>query len=242
MVLFNYGMTVVSKYECIICFDIFENKNDIKQLCKSSKDHILCIHCYISLLENCIIHKKNFSCPYCRTRIQKLNEIDITLQTSLNPPTISKKDGKLHGKSIYYYLNKNIMESIEYSSNKKHGHHITYYVNGFEKSNFNYHNNKLNGTSYLYYDNGKTYKIMDYKNDMLHGVYKEFDIHGNVLTSLNYKNNKKNGLCVVYEYYERSVYNFYTRVYENKLYYNKVETYYINGELDTKKNGIKKGK
>jgi hypothetical protein len=68
-------MTVVSKYECIICFDIFENKEDIKQLCKSSKEHILCIHCYISLLENCIIHKKNFSCPYCRTRIQKLNEI-----------------------------------------------------------------------------------------------------------------------------------------------------------------------
>jgi hypothetical protein len=233
---------VVLKYDCIICFETFDNNDDVKQLCKNSKEHILCNDCYFDMLAHSVINNKHFHCPYCRVRIQKLDKIDISIQTKYNPPSIKKKDGKLHGKCIYYYLNKNIMESIDYVSNKKHGHHITYYVNGFEKSNFNYHNNKLNGTCYLYYDNGKMYKSMHFKNDMLHGEYKELDIRGNVLNIVNYKNNKKDGLCVVYEYNERTEYNYYKRVYENKLYYNKVETYYIDGELDTKKCGLKKGK
>ncbi len=55
---FNYRMTVVSKYECIICFEIFDNNDNIKQLCNSSKEHILCIDCYVTLLESCIKQKK----------------------------------------------------------------------------------------------------------------------------------------------------------------------------------------
>ncbi len=214
-------------YDCVICLSTFHNCDDIKQLCSNSNEHIMCNNCYVDVVSKSIEEHKDISCPYCRNQIQTLEEVDLTLQTKHNLPTIEKKDNKLHGKSIYYYLNKNVMESIEYINGKKHGHHITYYINGHEESNFSYYNGKLNGTSYIYHNNGIIYKVMEYKKDVLNGVYKEFDINKRLIKSYNYKNGEKDGLCVDSEllsYFDVS-YNV------QRTYYIKKKTNYVNGIL-----------
>lgn len=100
------------QYNCVICLTTFEKKEDIKQLCKNSKSHIMCNDCYLNILTPVILEKKDIQCPYCRCEIQKFEDIDITEQTSKNLPTLLIKNGKLHGKSFYYYLNRNIIESV----------------------------------------------------------------------------------------------------------------------------------
>ncbi len=220
------------QYDCVICLTSFDKKEDVKQLCENSQNHIMCNDCYLDIVSNCIIKKRNIRCPYCRHKIQKLKDLDLSLQTSINSPTLPMKNGKLHGKCIYYYLNRNIMESIEYVNGKKHGHHITYFVNGFTKSDFNYFNGKLNGTAFLYYEDGKKYKIIDYKKDLLDGEHKEYDIDGNLTKWYHYKNNKKNGLCMdlelvklKYQYYDYSRNVYMTHKYEE------VTKNYINDEM-----------
>ncbi len=232
-------------YDCVICLSTFHNCDDIKQLCSNSNEHIMCNNCYVDVVSKSIEEHKDISCPYCRNQIQTLEEVDLTLQTKHNLPRIEKKDNKLHGKSIYYYLNKNVMESIEYINGKKDGHHITYYINGYKKSDFIYSNNKLNGISYLYYDNGNKYKIMNYKNDILHGEYKELNKSGKIITYMNYKNGIKDGLSFTHK---ESFYNYYDDIKNEvlkKSIYMKEEVYYINGkikndEIKNKKNEIKK--
>lgn len=222
-----------TQYDCVICLTSFDKKEDIKQLCKNSKDHIMCNDCYLDILTRVIIEKKDVQCPYCRHKIQKLKDIDLSLQTIINPPTLSMKNGKLHGKCIYYYLNRSIMESIEYINGKKHGHHITYYVNGFVKSDFNYFNGKINGKVLLYYEDGKKHKIMNYKKGLLDGEYKEYDIDGTLLLKwYHYKDNKKNGLCIDLEFTELKYpyYDYRRNVYITH-HYEEVKRNYINDEI-----------
>ncbi len=240
MIRVNHNMNFLEKenhinknesYDCVICLSTFHNSNEIKQLCNNSKEHIICNDCYLDVVSKSIEEHKDIHCPYCRNKVQNLEELDLTLQTKHNLPSIGMKDNKLHGKSIYYYLNKSIMENVEYINGKKHGHHITYYTNGYEKSNFSYYNGKLHGKSYLYYDNGKIYKVMNYKKDKLDGEYKEYDIHKKLLKLENYKNGEKDGLCIGFE--ELTYFDVCFNV--QRTYHLKKTYLYVNGVLVDKK-------
>ncbi len=221
------------QYDCIICLSSYENSKDIKNLCVNFPTHILCNDCYWHMVTRALIEKKDtIHCPYCRREVQKLEEIDISVQTSRNPPLLKTRNGKLHGKCIYYYLDGSILESIEFINGKKHGHHISYYIDGITKSDYNYFNGKMNGTCYLYYEDGSKHKIMNYKKDLLDGEYKEYKEDGYLIKCFNYKNGSKHGRCIdheivklTYPYYEYQTGRYITH------HYVKDEKNYINGEL-----------
>ena len=54
-----------TQYDCVICLTSFDKKEDIKQLCENSQNHIMCNDCYLDIVSNCIIKKRNIRCPFC---------------------------------------------------------------------------------------------------------------------------------------------------------------------------------
>lgn len=162
----------------------------------------MCNDCYLNVISKSNEDNKDIHCPYCRNKLQNLEEVDLSLQIKHNLHSIQMKNCKLHGKCIYYYLNKRIMESIEYVNGKKHGYYITYYTNE------------------------KIYKVMNYKKDKLDGEYKEYDINKKLIKLENYKNGEKDGLCIGFEeltyfdvvlmYHLKKTYNYVNGILLNK--------------------------
>ncbi len=198
------------EYECVICLTKDRDVNKYKCLCPMSSKHIMCMDCYIHMAYNAIQKDEDLCCPYCRTLIQKVSNIDLSNDDikRILPKNESLRNGKKHGLCEIFFLGGEIMERTHYSNGKRHGKSIQYFPDGKVHIEFNYHNGKLQGETKIYFPDGKIQVQCNYRKDELHGIYKEWNEDGNIIILHTYKNGKKNGRCYDYTYQWVNDYSF----------------------------------
>jgi len=91
----------------------------------------------------------------------------------------------LHGKSVYYYKEGQLLENklqverrVNFLDGKQHGLYQTYFYNGKLKQEGHFVNGKKQGKWSEYSINGQLFAQMNYKDDFLHGWVSAFDQKG----------------------------------------------------------------
>jgi len=105
------------------------------------------------------------------------------------------KDGKPHGKGIYYYANGDKYEG-EYKDNKRNGKGVYYYANG-NRYEGEYKDDKRNNKGILYYANGSKYEG-EYKDDEINGKGIFYYTNGDRYEG-EYKDGKMSGKGIFYK-------------------------------------------
>ena len=93
---------------------------------------------------------------------------------------LSYKDGKLDGKSIFYFDNKNNTKKAEvnFKDDKIEGIYKDFFENKARKSVLFYKNNKLDGESQIFYKNGTLKEKGNYKDGFKNGDWNFFSENG----------------------------------------------------------------
>jgi len=89
-------------------------------------------------------------------------------------------EGSRHGKTVYYFKNKNVQSIINYKNGNRHGEFIEYYENGIIKNKSTFNNDSLDGNSLEYYPNGKIKSEFYFANGGEKFYSNYYDEYGNL--------------------------------------------------------------
>ena len=102
---------------------------------------------------------------------------------------------KLEGLWVFYDIDGDTIEKINYHRDKKNGYDFKYQYKdidgkktGILKSKELFVKDKKQNKSYYYNDDGSIYQIVNYKNNFKNGLTREFDKNGNIISVYTYKN------------------------------------------------------
>lgn len=109
------------------------------------------------------------------------------------------RNGKIHGKCIYYFENGQIMEIAYYKNNKYHGPYEEYNEASIIIKKCSYKNDDLINDYKEWYDSGFLKKHYFYlEGEILHGSYKDYYENGQISDERNYINGELHGTCTEY--------------------------------------------
>jgi antitoxin component YwqK of YwqJK toxin-antitoxin module len=91
---------------------------------------------------------------------------------------VSFKEGKMHGKVMYYYKNGELKTKGAYKDGMCSGKWESWYENGEKYFNIYYSNDSLNGEYVEFYDNGSVKEEGNYNMNKRTGKWKFFDSNG----------------------------------------------------------------
>lgn len=95
-----------------------------------------------------------------------------------------------NGKSISFYTNGNMSQSVTWKNDIKDGPWQTFYENGNVKTEVMYKEGKMNGFFNAYFENGLPEITGKFENGLKEGTWKTFDNFGKQLSVIEYVNGK----------------------------------------------------
>ena len=121
----------------------------------------------------------NYSCS--TNKIDSLTVDKVYYDNNSIKAIISKKDDNLHGVSIYYDVDSNIINKVNYMNNLLHGEWIEYFNDGKVKYRVIYNYGLKDGSEIWFYDNGKVKSEAIYDNGELVSEILRWDYDGNII-------------------------------------------------------------
>lgn len=103
-------------------------------------------------------------------------------------------NGKQHGITISYFLDRKIKHSRSYKDGKSFGKHFGYWENGHQKFDFIYNNDEREGLQKQWYESGTPYSFLTFKDDKEDGMQKAWRENGKPYINYQAKDGRRYGL------------------------------------------------
>ena len=154
----------------------------------------------LSFKESCLPKREIISYPNGKTKSES-----FFLNNVLHGPSIfySQEEnilakawyiyGQQQGKAWFYYKNGNLASLQRFKNGRWHGKQEYYYQNGNLKSLINYNDGMLNGDVFLFYENGKMARELHYVNNKRHGTEKLWNEAGLQIIEVSYDQDRPSG-------------------------------------------------
>jgi len=175
-------LSIFAAAKCVVCFFIKINILKMYRL-------------FFGLLATAIASLILTGC----TKQEKTYYPDGHLQSS-----IQYKNGKEHGKSLYYFDRPNTLEiEVEMKNGKRNGEFRRYFENGNIDTYCVYKNDTIVGQETMYLPNGSKTQVFTYKNGKRNGPHLAYHITGELKIEGGFKDDMYDGQWTYYD--ERGV-------------------------------------
>jgi antitoxin component YwqK of YwqJK toxin-antitoxin module len=107
--------------------------------------------------------------------------------------TYSMRDGKLHGKSVFYFHGGSKRMEIPYRNGLEHGTARGWHPSGKKSFTCQYQAGKRVGQSIQWHENGKKQLEVEYRNGLLHGRWLQWHANGVLQRETSYLQDEEHG-------------------------------------------------